>query len=230
MPDQTAPPSYPLRLLVEVLGTFTFLFIAFAAIAITVEQPEVFGTPGIVVAVGFGLGLAMALFAFAHISGGHFNPAVTLGLAAGGRFPAKEVVGYWAAQLIGALIAAGAIALTFGEIVRDALPNTPTGTNAEAFVLECVGTALFVVVISAVATDKRAPWNGTFAPIAIGGYIFTVAVAMWPVSGGGFNPARTLGPALIAGDWNHIWIYMLAPLAGGVIGGAVYWFVRSNRI
>lgn len=231
MPETpTATPSYPLRLLVEVLGTFFFLFVSFAAIAVTVDHPDVFGTPGIVVAVGFGFGLALAIFAFGHISGGHFNPAVTLGLVAGGRFPAKEVLGYWIAQLAGALIAAGAIALTFGETVRDALPNHPGGTDGEAFVIEIIGVALFVIVISAVVTDARAPWSGVFAPAAIGGFIFAAAVAMWPISGGGFNPARTLGPAIIAADFTHIWIYMVAPLAGGVIGGAVFWFVRSNRI
>ena len=230
MPDTAASPSYPLRLLAEVLGTFAFLFVSFAAIAVTVNHPEVFGTPGIVVAVGFGFGLALAIFSFGHISGGHFNPAVTLGLAAGGRFPVKEVLGYWAAQLVGALIAAGTIALTFGSTVRDALPNHPGGTSGEAFVLEIIGVALFVIVISAVATDPRAPWNGVFAPAAIGGFIFAAAVALWPVSGGGFNPARTLGPALVANDWTDLWIYMVAPLAGGVIGGVVYWFVRSNRI
>lgn len=228
--SSTAQPSYPLRLLVEVLGTFFFLFIAFAGIAVTVNHPDVFGTPGIVVAVAFGFGLALAIFAFGHISGGHFNPAVTLGLLAGGKFPAKEVIGYWIAQLAGALIAAGVIALTFGETVRDALPNHPGGSNGEAFVIEIIGVALFVIVISAVATDERAPWNGVFAPAAIGGYIFAAAVALWPVSGGGFNPARTLGPAIVAADFSDIWIYMVAPLAGGIIGGAVYWFVRSNRI
>lgn len=231
MPDSpTATPSYPMRLLVETLGTFFFLFMSFAAIAVTVNHPDVFGTPGIVVAIGFGFGLALAIFAFGHISGGHFNPAVTLGLFAGGRFPAKEVVGYWVAQIIGALIAAGVIALTFGETVRDALPNHPGGTTGEAFVLECIGVALFVIVIAVVATDDRAPWKGIFAPAAIGGYIFAAAVAFWPVSGGGFNPARTLGPAIVAVDFTDIWIYMVAPLAGGIIGGLVFWFVRSNRI
>lgn len=231
MPDpRTSTPSYPLRLLVEALGTFFFLFMSFAAIAVTVDYPEVFGTPGIVVAVGFGFGLALAIFSFGHISGGHFNPAVTLGLAAGRRFPLSEVIGYWIAQLAGALVAAGAIALTFGETVRDALPNHPGGTNGEAFVIEIVGVALFVILISAVATDDRAPWKGAFAPAAIGGFIFAAAVAFWPISGGGFNPARTLGPAIIAADFTDIWIYMVAPLAGGIIGGALYWFVRSNRI
>jgi aquaporin Z len=219
-----------MRLLTEVLGTFMFLFIAFAAIAVVVTQPDAFGSAGIVVAVGFGFGLALAIFAFGHISGGHFNPAVTLGLAAGGRFPWVEVIGYWIAQIVGAVIAAGAIALTFGSEVRDALVNHPGGTDGEAFVLEIVGVALFVIVISAVATDERAPWSGVFAPAAIGGYIFAVAVAMWPISGGGFNPARAIAPVLITGDGGDLWIYIVAPLAGGAIGGIVYLFMRSNRL
>ncbi|MFP5450993.1 MAG: aquaporin [Thermoleophilia bacterium] len=230
MTEVSSSPSFPMRLLTEVLGTFMFLFIAFAAVAVVVTQPDAFGNSGMVIAVGFGFGLALAIFAFGHISGGHFNPAVTLGLAAGGRFPWVEVVGYWIAQIAGALIAAAAIGLTFGSEVREALVNHPGGTDGEAFVLEIVGVALFVILISAVATDERAPWSGVFAPAAIGGYIFAVAVAMWPVSGGGFNPARSIGPVLIAGDGGDLWIYLVAPLAGGAIGGIVYLFMRSNRL
>lgn len=229
MSHSSATPSYPLRLIAELLGTFGFLFIAFTTIALTVDFAE--GAVSAGVAAGFGLGLALMIFSFGHISGGHFNPIVTLGLAAGRQFPIKEVAGYIVAQIAGAIAAAVVVGVTFSSQVADALPNQPGGSDGQAWVLELIGSALFIIVISAVATDSRAPWNGIQAPIAIGGYIFTVAIALWPVSGGGFNPARSLGPVIAGGgSAGDLWIYLTAPVLGGVIGGLIYWFIRTNRI
>ena len=218
---------YPLwkRLVAEFIGTFGFLVIAFSGIAVAVLQPGVMGAVG--VAAAFGLGLAMMIFAFGHISGGHFNPAVSLGLAAGRQFEIRDVVPYWIAQLFGAFAACGMANALWGEQIRAALVNQPTVSQGSAFVGEVVFVALFVIVISAVATDT-APWSGVMAPLAIGGFIFVVGIAVWPFTGGGFNPARAIAPAVYATDYSDLWIYIVAPLVGGAIGGAVYWFMRQR--
>ena len=102
----------------------------------------------------------------------------------------------------------------FNSTVGDALVNAPGKgvSNGTAFVLEIIATLLFVVVIHAVATDKRAPWQGVFAPAAIGTFIFTAATVVGPISGGSFNPARSLAPAIIAGEFGDVWIYIFAPV------------------
>ena len=222
--------TYPYwkRMLVEALGTFGFFLFGFSGIAAAVLLPGSIGAGG--VAAGFGLGLALMIFAFGHISGGHFNPAVTLGLASGRQFPWSELIGYWIAQLVGAFCAMGAAYAIYSSSVQDALVNNPgkgigTGT---AVAIEIIFTALFVIVISAVATDK-APWSGILAPIAIGGFIFTAATVVGPISGGSFNPARSIAPAIYAQDATNLWIYIVGPLLGGAIGGIVYWLIRSLR-
>ncbi len=221
-----AVPPLPTRLLAELIGTFGFFFIGFSGIAAAVDQPAAIGVGS--VAAGFGLGLALMIFAFGHISGGHFNPAVTLGLTAGRQFPVSEVLAYWLAQAIGGLSAAAVAATVYSGAVQDALVNHPAGGDGQTFTLELIATALFVIVISAVATDARAPWNGVLAPLAIGGFIFTAATVIGPFTGGSFNPARSLAPAIMAGDGSDLWLYLVAPALGGLIGGLVFWFIRQN--
>jgi aquaporin NIP len=213
-------PSLQMRVAVEAVGTFGFFFIGFMGIAAASNYPGSIGTVGI--AVGFGGGLALMIFAFGHISGGHYNPAVSLGLAVVGEFPGVELPAYWAGQLVGGLAAAALVRLLFTDQVGKALVNAPrSGTSSgTAFVLEAVTTALFVMVISTVATDKRAPWNGVFAPLAIGGFVFVGANVIGPFTGGSFNIARSLAPAIVAGSFGHIWIYLAGPAIGGIAGGA----------
>ena len=219
--------SYWKRCVAEAIGTFGFFFIGFAGIALSVTQPTQIGS--VAVAIGFGLGLALMIFAFGHISGGHFNPAVTVGLVVGRQFPAGEVVGYWLAQLVGGSIAAATVIATFGDTVTNHLVTEPGPgiSKIVALVLETIATALFVIVISAVATD-RAPWSGTLAPVAIGGFIAAAAMVLGPVSGGSFNPARSLAPALFASNPFDQWIYIVGPFAGAIIGGFVYWMIRAD--
>lgn len=219
-------PSYASRLVAEVVGTFFFFTFGFMGIAAAVEQ----GLPGPAVAAAFGLGLALAIFALGHISGGHYNPAVTLGLAAGRRFPWTEVPGYWFAQFIGGMFAAGFVNAVFGDTVQAALVSAPGEgvTDGRTFVIEAVFTGLFVILISAVATDTRAPWNGLFASLAIGGFIFTAAITAGSFTGGSFNPARSIAPAIYDSAGGDLWIYLVAPAVGGLIGGVAYWFIRRQ--
>jgi len=225
-------PALTTRLAAEVLGTFGFLFMGFMGVAALIKEPGSIGSGGI--AAGFGLGLALMIFAFGHISGGHYNPAVSLGLAVGKRFPWADVLPYWAAQLAGALLAAGVIRIVFPTaigktLVSDAIVNAPGAgvSSGVAVILEVIATFLFLLVILTVATDARAPWNGILAPVAIGMFIFTAATVVGPISGGSFNPARSLAPAIIAGQWGDVWIYIVGPLVGAAIAGAVHMYFRS---
>jgi MIP family channel proteins len=211
------------RLVAETVGTFGFFFAGFCGIASLSTQGSG-AIAAIGIAAGFGFGLALMIFAFGHISGGHFNPAVTLGLSVAGRFSFRDVLPYWAAQIVGGVIAALVLRLIFTHAVLDAALTAPGhGVSVgNALVLEAIFTFLFVLVIGTVATDDRAPWSGVLAPVAIGLFIFTAASVAGPLSGGSFNPARSLTPALIAGHFSNLWIYIVGPLAGGALGGLLH--------
>ena len=174
-----------------------FFFLGFNAVAVSVDIGAG-AIDSLGIAFAFGLGLALAIAALGHVSGGHFNPAVSLGLAAARKFPPKEVLPYWIAQLVGGFVAVLAVAIVYSGNAVDALDTAPgLGiSNVGALLLELIATALFVIVICTVATDDRAPWKGVMAPLLIGLFIFTAADAVGPASGGSFNPARSLDPVL----------------------------------
>jgi MIP family channel proteins len=218
------------RLGAEALGTFLFFFLGFSGIAIVVDIGADAVTP-LGVSAGFGFGVALAIAAFGHLSGGHFNPAVSAGLAVAGRFPTKDVVPYWIAQLVGGFGAVVVMAIVYSGDVTDALHTQPgSGIDSwAALVLEIVATALFLMVILTVATDERAAWNGIMAPLFIGLFVFTAATVVGPASGGSFNPARSLDPVLWNQEWGDVWIYLLGPLAGGVLGGAIWSYLCLRR-
>ena len=136
------------------------------------------------------------------------------------------------AQLVGGFVAVLAVAAVYSERAVDALDTAPgVGiSNGGALVLELIATALFVIVICTVATDDRAPWKGVMAPLLIGLFIFTAADAIGPASGGSFNPARSLDPALFNWSFGDLWIYLVGPLVGGLIGGAIWLLFRPARV
>jgi len=188
------------------------------------------------VALAFGLTVLTGAYAFGHISGAHFNPAVSVGLWAGGRFAGRDLLPYVVAQLAGA-IAAGAVLLTIasgtaGFAIDPAAPGTfasngygamsPGGYSLVAALLcEVVMTAMFLIVILG-ATDSRVPAG--FAPIAIGLALTLIHLISIPVTNTSVNPARSTGVALFAGAgaMSQLWLFWLAPLVGGVMGGAIY--------
>ncbi len=223
------PPTLNARLLAEVVGTFGFFFIGFSGIAASVNLPLSITPAGI--AAGFGLGLGLMIAALGQISGGHFNPAVSLGLAVGKKFPLRDVIPYWVAQLLGGFIAAVVAALLYTTDVKDALVNAPASgvDNWRALLIEAVGTFLFILVIITVATDDTAAWKGVLAPVAIGGFIFTAALTLGAFTGGSFNPARSLDPALYAFEFGDIWIYLVGPLLGAAVAGVVSLVLRSEQ-
>jgi aquaporin Z len=220
-----------LRLAAEALGTFLFFFLGFNAVAVATDIPGGSISP-LGVAFAFGLGLTAAVAALGHVSGGHFNPAVSLGLAVARRFPSRDVIPYWIAQLVGGFLAVLAVAAVYSDLAAHALNTTPGAgiSNSGAFALELIATGLFVIVITTVVADDRAPWKGVIAPLVIGLFIFTAADAIGPASGGSFNPARSFDPALYNLKVDSIWIYLLAPLACGAVGGAIClaWVPRAR--
>ncbi len=222
-------PTMSNRLLAEVVGTFGFFFIGFSGIAASVNLPGSIAPAG--VAAGFGLGLGLMIAAFGQISGGHFNPAVTFGLAVGRKFPMAAVIPYWVAQLIGGFVAAVVATIIYTNDVKDSLVTAPgAGVDGwRAMLVELVAVFLFVSVIITVATDDSAPWKGVLAPLAIGGFIFTAAVTMGPTSGGSFNPARSLDPAIWAGEFGDLWIYLVGPLAGAALAGVLSVALRGEK-
>ncbi len=220
----------PTRIVAEALGTFLFFFLGFSGIGVAVYTQGAAISP-LGIAAGFGFGLALAITAFGHVSGGHFNPAVSAGLAVTGRFPRGDVIPYCVAQLIGGFVAVLVMAVVYGSRVTNVLETEPGAgiDDWSALLLEFIATALFVMVILTVATDQRAPWVGVMAPFLIGLFIFTAASSVGPESGGSFNPARSLAPVLYNQDWSNLWIYIVGPLAGGVFGAAVWTYVCARE-
>lgn len=217
-------PSLPRRAAAELLGTYVLVTAGCGAIVVD-------GTTGALthlgVAASFGLAVLVAVAATGHLSGAHLNPAVTVAFAACRHFPWSEVPVYVAAQLLGAVAAAGTLRGLFG--LRAALGATlPAGSTLQSLGAEMLLTAVLMFVITAVATDTRAV--GELAAVAIGA---TVALdALWggPVSGASMNPARSFGPALIAGVWRDHWLYWLGPLLGALLGGGAYQGLRGTQV
>lgn len=176
------------------------------------------------VALTFGLIITVMIAATGHISGAHFNPAVTIAFALTRHFAWRDVPFYVGSQLLGAILGAGTLRLMLGDVAQLGV-TVPAGSTLQSFVLEVLLTAVLMFVIISVATDTKAV--GETAALAIG---FTVALdALWggPISGASMNPARSLGPALVAGIWTDQWIYVFAPLIGASLGAVAYQLVRE---
>ena len=213
--------------LAELVGTFILVFggTAVATAAILSRPTAGAAYDSLAVALAFGLALAAVVAAIGHVSGGHVNPAVTLGMAATGKFPWKSVPVYIGAQLVGAVLGALGTWLAFGGPGRveaklaATYPAQGVG-DLQAFLLEILITFILVFVVMSVATDDRAP--APIAPIAVG---FALAVGVFiagPVTGGAVNPVRALGPMLVAGDLTSAWLYILGPIIGGVLAAFLY--------
>ena len=173
----------------------------------------------------FGLVVAGMIYATGHISGAHFNPAVTVAFAATGRFPWRQVPLYTGGQFGAALIAALLLRAVFGPVAGLGA-TLPATTLASSFVLEFVLTFFLMFVISAVATDARAV--GQLAGLAIGGTVTFCALFGGPISGASMNPARSLGPALASGATGAVWLYLVAPTLGALVGAFAYRAIRCQ--
>jgi MIP family channel proteins len=219
----SGPAGLPQRLGAEFVGTFALVFAGAGAIVINEEQGGVISHAGI--AATFGLVIMVMIYAVGHISGGHFNPGVTLGFAAARHFPIRHVVPYWAAQVGAALVAAALLRAMFGDVANLGATQ-PAGSAGQSFWLELILTFGLMFVIVSVATDTRAV--GQAAAIAIGGTVGLEAMFAGPVSGASMNSARSLGPALVSGELHALWLYLLAPPIGAVLGALTYQWVRGD--
>jgi len=226
------------RLVAELLGTAWLVFGGCGSAVLAAAVPELgIGFTG--VAFAFGLTLLTMAYAIGHVSGCHINPAVTLGLWAGGRFPTRDVVPYIIAQVIGGIIGAAILYVIASgkagfEVANGFAANgygdhSPDGYNlTSALVVEIVLTFGFLFVIMG-ATDKRVPAG--FAPIAIGLALTLAHLISIPVTNTSVNPARSTGPAIFVGGWalGQLWMFWVAPIVGGVLGGLIYRAVAGSN-
>ena len=207
----------------ELLGTFTLVFIGSISIlaAVAANQPLV-----LVASFGFGLALLAGLYAFGEISGGHFNPAVSLAMFLSGRLDGGSFLRYVIAQLAGAILASLAVLTAFGQ---DDVAATATTAAAswDAFWLELIMTTIFVSVILQSSRSQRV--FGT-ALLAIPLTLVAIHLAAIPTSGSSVNPARSLGPALVGNEWSDFWIYLTAPLIGAAIGAVIHLYLYGRYV
>ena len=213
----TEPELHMEKPLAELVGTFALVFVGCGSIMVH----QIHAIPGaqLNVSLCFGLVIMVMIYACGHISGAHFNPAVTLAFASINRFSWREVPLYILAQFVGALLASVLLFQLFGPVANlgATLPNTEM---AKVVLMEIVLTFFLMWVITAVATDHRA--EGQMAGLAIGGTVALAALMGGPVSGASMNPARSLAPAVIDGNLSTVWLYFVGPLIGAWLGAICY--------
>ena len=212
----------------ELIGTFILIFTGCAVATAAILQRSTAGPlsyDSLAVALAFGLALVVIVAAIGHVSGAHVNPAVTLGLAATNKFPWQFVPIYIGAQLVGAILGAIAVWITYGEPGREladvaaTFPAEDVG-DIQAFLVEVLVTFILVFVVISVATDDRAPAG--VAPLAVGFALACGVLIAGPVTGGSLNPARTLGPMIVAGQFTALWVYIVGPIVGAVLAALLY--------
>ena len=204
----------------EALGTFALVAVGPGA-AMVAASTQAFGHIG--VALAFGLVIAFVVAATGHLGGAHINPAVTIAFWSVRRFPGREVIAYLAAQCAGATAAAFALRWILGPVGQLGA-TIPMLSLGRSFAVELGYSAILAFVIMGVATDERAPAG--VAPFALGATVFAGALVTGPLTGGSFNPARSLGPALAGGGWAAHWIYWVAPVVGMIIAMRLYELLR----
>ncbi len=226
------------RAAAELIGTFWLVLGGCGSAVLAAAFPSV-GIGLLGVSFAFGLTVLTMAYAIGHISGCHLNPAVSIGLTAGGRFKAADLPAYIIAQVVGGVLAAGVLYFIAsgkaGFDLAGGLASNGYGAHspgqyslAAGFVTEIVMTGMFLMIIMG-ATDRRAPQG--FAPIAIGLGLTLIHLISIPVTNTSVNPARSTGPALIVGSWalSQLWLFWVAPIVGAVIGGVLYrWLGEDN--
>jgi aquaporin Z len=213
------------KLASELLGTYVLVLGGTAAIVSAAAG----GAPTniVIVAFAFGLALMAALYAFGEISGGHYNPAVSLAMTLDGRMDPLSMAGYWVAQIVGATLASlTLLAVTSTETVAGTMTTLGEGVEAwEAFLMEMVFTAIFLSVILKVTKSANSMKT---AFLGIGLTLTMIHLVLIPSTGTSVNPVRSLGPGIVGGVWTDQWLYWIAPLVGAALGWGIYKLVTSG--
>src|SRR2546428_10132478 len=238
-----APPTTTQKLLAEALGTAFLVFVGAGSAAATgviaAGTKVAFSMAQLgMISFAFMLVIVGAVYAIGHISGGHINPAVTLSLAVSGKFPWRDVPGYWAAQLVGAIAGAAAIFLTLGRAATVAAGGGVTSYNpatmgfGRASLIEAIGTFMLVFVIFGVIDHRAVPG---WAPMAIGSVVFAIIIILGPATGAAINPARYLGTVFMQGgfggtvSWAQVPAYVIGEIVGAALAGMAYVFIGRAR-
>ncbi len=227
------------KYLAELIGTFWLVLGGCGSAVLAAAFPDV-GIGLLGVSLAFGLTILTMAYGIGHISGGHFNPAVSVGLWAGGRFPARELLPYIVAQVLGGIVAGGILYLIAsgqaGFTVSSGFAANGYGTHSPggysllaALITEIVMTMIFLFVILG-STDRRAPAG--FAPIAIGLCLTLIHLISIPVTNTSVNPARSTGVAVFVGGWalEQLWLFWVAPIVGGLLGALLYRFIAQEPV
>lgn len=209
----------------EGLAAFALVFAGCGAVVANAAYDQALGAVG--VSLVFGLVIMVMVYATGHLSGAHINPAVTAAFFVTRHFPARDAIAYVVAQCAGAIAAALVLLAVWPDQPGQLGATVPTVGVGSALLYEAVLSAFLMFVIMAVATDTRAV--GAAAAIAIGGTVGLDALFGGPITGASMNPARSLGPALAAGEWHDFWIYVVGPILGATLGGLAYQLVRGNQ-
>ncbi|KAH9627291.1 hypothetical protein KSS87_013536 [Heliosperma pusillum] len=210
------------KMIAEVIGTYFLIFAGCGSATVNMDSNKMITFPGI--AIVWGLVVMVMIYAVGHISGAHFNPAVTIAFAICRRFPWKQVPAYVFSQVLGATLASGSLRLIFNGHQTQFAGTLPAGSNLQSLVVEFIITFYLMFVISGVATDNRA--IGELAGLAVGATILLNVMFAGPISGASMNPARSLGPAIVANHYKSLWIYIVGPMAGAICGALVYNLIR----
>jgi len=221
--DGSCMPSltFVRKVLAEIIGTFFLIFSGCGSVVI--DQKSDHSITHLGVSLVWGMAVMIIIYAIGHISGAHLNPAVTLASALVRRFPWAQVPGYIGAQIFASISAGFVLRLMFGEVAHIAA-TVPTGSDLQSFVLEILITFFLMFVVSAVSTDTKA--IGELAGLAVGTTIAMNVIIAGPISGASMNPARTIGSAVAGNKYTSIWIYMVAPVIGAVMGALCYNMIR----
>ncbi|HLF09339.1 MAG TPA: aquaporin [Dehalococcoidia bacterium] len=214
----------PHRLIAEALGVCLIVFFGPGSAVISEYRGGAISHEGI--SACNGLVVMGLIYALGHVSGAHFNPGVTISFALVRHFSVRDILPYIVAQFVGGIAGAALLLALFGDVAN--LGTTlPSGSEAQSFGTEVVLTFMLMFVIMAVATDARAA--GQTAAIAIGATVGLDVLLGGPISSASMNPARSLGPAVVSGELTSLWLYLVAPPLGALLGAAVYQFIRGDH-
>ncbi|OVA13374.1 Major intrinsic protein [Macleaya cordata] len=221
--EEHYPPGFLKKVVAEIIATFLLVFVTCGSAALSTSDEHKVSKLG--ASVAGGLIVTVMIYAVGHVSGAHMNPAVTLAFAAVRHFPWKQVPFYAAAQLTGAVVASFTLHKLLHPI-KNIGTTSPSGTDLQALVMETVVTFSMMFVTSAVATDTKA--IGELAGIAVGSAVCITSVLAGPVSGGSMNPVRTIGPAIASKHYKGIWVYLIGPVLGTLMGAWSYNLIRVS--